>query len=523
MSAVVLVAVGALALLSSRSASTEFERYLQDDIQRDQQIVSDLLIHYEGDPSPERMQALVDRLANTSGERIIVAERGGVVIADSQGILVGEAIQLPLPAPNAIRDRRLIEAREGIISTMTLSGTQGLVVGGKMPVTGAVGVSSTFTMPIFQVQVPVTGAGIIPIAGGGPALTERISWSPLFVPLAMVPVSGTMGIHSNPTNLIVARVPATGGESSAGGYLNSVNQQLLFAAGAAGVVALLLTWLLSRRILGPVEALTVAAGKMERGDLSQKVEVDTGDEIGKLAHAFNAMSDSLARQETLRRNMASDIAHELRTPLSNIRGYLEAAQDGMVEPDAKLIASLHEESLLLSRLIEDLQELQLAEAGQLSMEPVSVDVGDLIDNAAHALKPAADARGVSILVEAEPDLPPVQADRERIGQVLRNLMDNAITHTPEGGEITVSARASADEIEVSVRDTGEGIPPEHLQNVFERFYRVDSSRARSTGGAGLGLAIVKQIVVLHGGRVWADSEVGVGSTFYFTLPLAKQL
>jgi signal transduction histidine kinase len=286
----------------------------------------------------------------------------------------------------------------------------------------------------------------------------------------------------------------------------------------AGLVALLLTLLISRRILAPVEALTRAARKMEKGDLSQRVKVETRDEIGELAHAFNAMAGGLTRLEKLRRNLVTDVAHELRTPLTNIRGYLEALQDGAAQPDRALIDSLHEEAMLLSRLVEDLQELELAEAGQLKLERRPTAIADVITRAITAQQPSAAGKDLTLKAALPSGLPLVDADPDRIGQVLRNLLNNAITHTPPGGEIEVSARSTHDEIEVRVHDTGEGIAPEHLRNIFERFYRADRSRSRVTGGAGLGLAIVKQVVEMHGGRVWVESAVNKGSTFSFSLP-----
>jgi signal transduction histidine kinase len=314
----------------------------------------------------------------------------------------------------------------------------------------------------------------------------------------------------------VARLPSV--RSGEVGFLNSVNQQLLLAVVAVGLAALLFTWLLSRRMLGPIEALTSAAGRMEKGDLSQRVAASSRDEIGELGRAFNSMAVGLERLEQLRRGMVSDIAHELRTPLSNIRGYLEAMRDGVTRPDPALIASLHEEALLLTRLVDDLQQLELADAGQLKLVRQEVDLGDVIEQAVITSRPAAASKDVSVTTEVEPDLPPVNADRERVGQVLRNLLDNAIRHTPEGGSVTVAARDEGVEIELRVRDSGAGIPPEHLPNIFERFYRADSSRTRSTGGAGLGLSIARQLVELHGGRIRAESAEGEGSTFYFTLP-----
>jgi signal transduction histidine kinase len=260
---------------------------------------------------------------------------------------------------------------------------------------------------------------------------------------------------------------------------------------------------------------------MEKGDLSQRVEVHSQDEIGELARAFNAMADGLARLEELRRNMVTDVAHELRTPLSNIRGYLEALQDGVVEPKPEVIDSLHEEAMLLNRLVDDLRELTLAEAGQLKLERRPVAPADLVDRALEAARAQAEAKGIALQADLPEDLPLVDVDSQRIGQVLGNLLSNALTHTPPGGKVVVVARAKQLAVEVSVSDTGEGIPLERLPYIFERFYRADRSRSRATGGTGLGLSIAKQLVEAHGGRISVASQVGQGTTFTFTLPVAE--
>ena len=304
-------------------------------------------------------------------------------------------------------------------------------------------------------------------------------------------------------------------------FIRSVNRSLLTAIIAAGAVATILTLTLARRILGPVSALTQAVRRMETGDLRQRVKVETTDELGVLAHAFNAMADGLARTEQLRRQLVTDVAHELRTPLTNIQGYIEALQDGVADPSPIVLDSIHEEAMLLNRLVEDLQDLALVEAGQLKLVRQAVAPADLILRAVTSMQSPAADKQIVLQVEMPEALPLVYADRERIGQVLHNLLDNAITHTPAAGKISVSARVSGPEVEVSVQDSGSGIAYQDLPNVFERFYRADRSRARATGGFGLGLAIVKQLIEAHGGRVWVRSTVGVGSTFLFTLPIAS--
>ena len=305
-------------------------------------------------------------------------------------------------------------------------------------------------------------------------------------------------------------------------FFAGINRALLLAVLVAASLALLLTLALSRRILGPVEALTAAARKMEAGDLNQRVQVTSSDEIGKLGHAFNAMAESLQRLERLRKDMVSDVAHELRTPLSNIRGYLEAMCDGVVQPTSSVIHSLYEEAMLLNRLVDDLQELSLADAGQLRLECQPIDLAEVSRKSVIALQPEATAKGLTLKTELPFGLPLVSADPQRIGQVIRNLLINAIIYTPSGGEVTISARSQDAQVAVSVSDTGIGISPEDLPLIFERFYRTDRSRARATGGAGLGLAIVKQLVEAHGGQVTVESKPDIGTTFTFALPMLDE-
>ena len=289
----------------------------------------------------------------------------------------------------------------------------------------------------------------------------------------------------------------------------------------AVAIALIITFLLSRRILAPVKALTLAARQLGQGDLSQRVQSKDKGEIGELAQAFNAMAENLERSEQLRRNMIADTAHELRTPLSNLKGYLEAIHDRVVKPDPDAIRSLDEEANLLSRLVDDLQELSLAEAHELKLNYRTEDIKKLVKRAVALRQDQATTKGVSVSADLPKKLPQVNIDSRRIVQVLLNLMDNSIAHTPRGGVITIAASHMDNWVEVSVEDTGEGIPAEDLPNVFERFYRVDKSRTRATGGTGLGLAIAKSLVEAHNGKIAVESELGKGSRFTFTIPVSK--
>jgi signal transduction histidine kinase len=302
-------------------------------------------------------------------------------------------------------------------------------------------------------------------------------------------------------------------------FLTAVTRSLLVGVLVGGVAAVVLGVLFARGVLRPVGMLTAAARRMERGDLSQRVPVTSGDEIGHLARAFNAMADALARNEHLRRTMVGDVAHELRTPLTNLRGYLEALKDGVTQPRGDMIDSLYEEALLLTHLVDDLQDLALSDAGRLSLRPEPFDAVALLRASALALSPRARQQGVELRVESVADLPLVHVDPQRIGQVVRNLVSNALTYTPAGGSVRLSAQRCGEMVRIDVRDNGSGIAPEHLPNVFERFYRADASRSRATGGAGIGLALVKQFVTAHGGSVGVTSAPGRGSCFSFTLPI----
>jgi signal transduction histidine kinase len=301
----------------------------------------------------------------------------------------------------------------------------------------------------------------------------------------------------------------------------SINRFLLLGGSVAIVIALLLTFVLSRRMSSPIDVLANAARRLGRGDLSQRVQFQGKGEVAALAQAFNSMAADLERAEQLRRNLVADVAHELRTPLSNIQGYLEAIRDRVMKPNVATIRSLNEEAVLLSRLVNELQELSLAEAGELKLVYQAEDITELVKQAMTTWRPKIEAKEISLSLDLPDNLPPVNIDWQRVNQVLHNLLENAVAHTRKGGTINVSAITQGDWVEVYVSDTGEGIPAEDLPHIFERFYRVDKSRARATGGSGLGLTIAKRLVEAHGGKITVQSELGKGSRFSFTLPIAE--
>lgn len=302
-------------------------------------------------------------------------------------------------------------------------------------------------------------------------------------------------------------------------FAEVTHRSLLWAGGAAGAAGLLLVSLTSRRMLRSVGTLTSAARRMGRGDLSQRVPAKGRDEIGELARTFNAMAEGLESAQRQRRNMVADAAHELRTPLSNIRGYVEAVRDGVLEPDPETLGTIHQQVLYLNDLVDDLRLLAETEAGDFGLNREPGSLVEVVRVSVEGVRARAEAKGVALEIDLPPESPSLEFDRTRISQVVGNLLDNAIRHTPAGGTVTVSAGVGPAVAIVSVADTGEGVSAEDIPFIFERFYRVDPSRSRSTGGAGLGLTIAKQLVEAHGGSIRAQSTVGEGTTITFDLPL----
>ena len=307
---------------------------------------------------------------------------------------------------------------------------------------------------------------------------------------------------------------------AAGSVLSAVNRSLVWTGIAAAVLGTLLIALLSGRVLSPVQSLGAAALRLGRGDLTQRAPASGSAEIKQLAASFNAMAANLEEAERYRRDLAADVAHELRTPVSNIQGYLEAIKDGLLEPSGDTIDVIYSQVTHLSRLVEDLRLLAQVESGALRLDRLPSPVPDLLQRCLDAARPRAEASGIQLSLATNPATPLVEMDSTRIAQVVDNLLDNAITHTPESGSVSIAAAPTGDgRVEVSVSDTGNGIPEEDLPRLFDRFYRADPSRSRSTGGAGLGLTIAKQLVEAHGGTIEAASTPGSGSAFSFRLPV----
>jgi two-component system OmpR family sensor kinase len=319
-------------------------------------------------------------------------------------------------------------------------------------------------------------------------------------------------------------------------FLDQVNRALLLAGALAGGLGILLGLGLSRGLTAPVARLTAAARRIAGGDLSQRVPETGSAEIAALGLAFNQMAADLEKAEGLRRNLMADVAHELRTPLSVLQGNLRAILDGVYPLEQAEIAAHYDETRLLSRLVDDLHELAQAEAGQLHLELRPTDLAEVIQTTVANLAVAAEAQEVRLTTDLANELPPILADPDRLAQIMRNLLSNALRHTPEGGQVTVSATYNGYRelngqaaVRIVVADTGEGIPPDDLPYVFDRFWRAERSRsferdgpsASSGRGSGLGLAIARHLVQAHGGQIGVESEVGQGSRFWFSLPVTS--
>ncbi len=315
-----------------------------------------------------------------------------------------------------------------------------------------------------------------------------------------------------------AGIPRDLDDPAPGRISGEVKRSLLWASIGAAALGTVLVWLLSRRTLAPLQGLGAAARRLGRGDLSQRAEAEGPREIRELAQNFNLMAADLEEAERQRRNLTADVAHELRTPLSNIQGYLEAIRDGLIEPSSETIDTIHGQATQLSRLVDDLRLLAQVESGDLLLDRSPVQLEELLRSCVDAVRPRASAKNISLDLDIDPALPAVEIDGSRISQVVGNLLENAITHTPQRGRVTLSGLMSEGQATISVADTGPGIAPDELSRIFDRFYRADPSRARATGGSGLGLTIARRLVEAHGGTIEAESTVGEGSRFTVRLP-----
>ena len=307
-----------------------------------------------------------------------------------------------------------------------------------------------------------------------------------------------------------------------------VNEALTLAALAAFVVAVLVSVFVSRQVVAPVREMMAASQSIAEGHYSERIRFPGNpskgdlDELAQLALSFNQMAARLEQTETMRRQLIGDVTHELRTPLTVIKGSMEGLIDGVLRAEDATIQQIYREADRLQKLVDDLQELSRVEAGAYEFIHHQLSVTELVKATVARLDRQFEEKGVSLDTDISTDLPLISGDENRLGQVLLNLVGNALQYTPPGGRIQIGARQQGSEVHVAVSDTGMGISPEHLPHLFTRFYRADRSRSRAGGGSGIGLTIAKHLVEAHGGRIWAESPgEGKGSVFTFTLPVVK--
>jgi len=454
---VIVVIISTVFFFTYRNTRDEIS-HIQERLQtaQDRRVEIELARYYQLAGTWDGVQPAVLQLAKLYNSRIILTNNAGIVQADSDQKLTGTKYTTKDQGQPVI-------TVEGILGSLLRANQN--------------------TAPSDQAAMPIAGAHTTGV---------------LYV------------LHTDSQDIDRASLQIT---------YNTIGRFFLWGGLLAIAIAFLLTYVLSRRILAPVKALTGVTREFGKGDFSRRVDSDDKGEMGELARSFNTMADGLERNERLRRNMVADIAHELRTPLSNLRGYLEAVSDGLVKPDDTTIHSLNDEASSLSRLVDDLQELSLADAGELKLVLQPEDISRLIKETVAASQTKIAAKGIIVFTDVPASLPELNIDSQRIKQVLYNLLDNAVAHTGRDGRITLTAWREEGQVYVSVSDTGEGIPAEDLPFIFERFYRVDKSRTRSTGGTGLGLTIARRIVEAHGGRIDVRSKLGEGTTFTFSLPM----
>jgi signal transduction histidine kinase len=485
---VLALSIASVSAYSAYATRIETERFAAEielaRAERAEQLVKDT---FEANQDWDEVQYAVQQVGNLFGWRVAFETDGGLIVADSH---------------------QVVRNSQGVLETFT----------------------ERFASPTRFTKRPVIVNGELigyMLVDERPSRKER--------PLSMQefytsPITRLRGVNPPPPPPTQVPSQATGDlvaevleyvDPPLTNLQSSFQQSLLVAGIAAGIAGLLIVMILTRQALAPVRNLTTAASNLGAGDLSQRVPESGSDEIGKLANTFNTMASDLELAVVQRRQLTADVAHELRTPLTNIQGYLEAIKDGVVEPDEETIDTLHTQTIHLSNLIEDLRILAIADAGALALNkshgsPVSV----IEDSVAH-FSQRANERSIKLNVTNTGTETVIDFDETRIRQIVSNLVENALTHTPNYGQVDVGIHGDDAHLEILVTDSGIGISEADLPRVFDQFYRADQSRNRATGGAGLGLTIVKRLVDAHGGEISVASESGEGTTFKILIPASR--
>lgn len=524
--AVALVSTGATAWLTLRQASAQITETTSADQRVLASIVDTLVAYARSRNGWAGVESAVEQLAAQTGHRIRLTAESGAPVADSDA-LGGR----PAPEPALVLDPRVpptimahdqppvtIRAlAEHVLAYRAQAHRAACLAERGSPAKASV-VSGRLELTVDEPDHP---AALACQARPPASIAELYDMIKRFAPCELATELGAcleqryaqvVSEFAPPTLRLQVGAVDTKPAGLAAGPIAAVAAAVLLVVVAGA-------WLLSRRVLHPIAALTAAATRLGAGDLGQRVPISGGDELAALARSFNQMAEALEASEARQRRLVADVAHELRTPLSNLRGYLEALQDGVMDADPALLQALHQEALLQQRIVDDLQDLALAEAGQLAYRRGPVDLRELVEACLVAHRPAAEAAGVHLTTAALPDPGPVvTADADRIRQAVGNIVANAIRATAPGGSVRLGIVDDPGWIGVRVSDTGVGIAPEDLPHVFDRFWRADTSRGRVGGGAGLGLAIARQILLDHGGGIDVESRVGRGTTFTLRLP-----
>ncbi|MGA5197710.1 sensor histidine kinase [Streptomyces exfoliatus] len=533
---VAVAATAATAWLTLRQAAGQLRESAAADRQSVARITEELRAYGATHGTWEGVAGTVRELSAATGQRIRISTAGQGQIADSDPLLGRDPRPGGTAAPLLVDPRPTLDLPESFVPGALAKVTSLMIHDYGAGVTYAACLTRAghaVTVERGKYGVPVFGdGGKTAGAGGGSASCARAGEpSPAVqrahhAATAVCPPGEVTALHRCLQRVFTERTAAVGpqpltvrlGAVDDAGQTLAVGPTVVVAAGVAAA-ALACALLLSRAVLRPVRALTAASQGLGEGDLGRRVPASGRDEIAELGRSFNRMAGSLQDSEERQRRLVGDIAHELRTPLANLRGYLEALQDGVVEADAELFDSLHEEVLLQQRIVDDLQDLALAEAGALTYHRRTLDARELVEACGTAHSARAAAAGVALdVVGAGPGTVPLYGDPDRLRQALGNLVGNAIRHTAPGGGVRLELAGSDELVRIAVRDTGSGIPAADLPHLFDRFWRADAARGRATGGSGLGLSIARQIVADHGGAVEVTSEVGVGSVFTVVLP-----
>jgi two-component system sensor histidine kinase BaeS len=546
--AVAVSAVAATAYLAYTQNARQVTESAVADYETSQEIVTELAAYARNHAGWDGIGPFVGELAGRTGQRIRLVGEADAVLADSDTLAGGPARPVDT-LPIAIDPRPMLslptspvlpEGRVAEVTATTIAAYRhGLRLADCLTRHGlAVAVSAgSYGVPVYEVDESARVANSDLVAAcseeagpSKPASDELLEADSCILPDDRPTTAESRG---NPTQAVAqcleqlfAQQTADIGPGPVRLYLGAAAVPasplrpgpVIAAAGLVALFALGGTVLVSRQMLRPIRALTAASRQLGEGNLDRRVPVRGRDEVADLARSFNRMADSLQQAEHWQRRLIADVAHELRTPLANLRGYLEALKDGVVAGDPRLFQNLHREAVLQQRIVDDLQDLALAEAGVLAYHWSQVDLAELLATCRTAHQTAADGAGVALHLDTgEPVV--VHADPDRVRQVLGNLISNAIRATPAGGSVTLRLSfPGPDTCAVHVADTGVGIDPADLPHIFDRFWRADPARGRATGGSGLGLAIARQIVTDHCGEISAASRPGHGTTVTITLP-----